>query len=44
MHILIVEDDREAAAYLRKGLTESGHAVDWAADGDAGLYQAIEGA
>jgi two-component system OmpR family response regulator len=44
MHILIVEDDREAAAYLQKGLTESGYAVDWAADGDAGLYMAIEGA
>ena len=43
MHILIVEDDREAASYLRKGLAESGYAVDWAADGEAGLHMAMEG-
>ena len=28
MRILLVEDDTEAAAYLVKGLTESGHAVE----------------
>jgi len=34
MRILLVEDDIEAATYLVKGLTESGHDVDHAADGD----------
>lgn len=42
MHILIVEDDGEAAAYLQKGLAESGYTVDRAADGDAGLHMAME--
>jgi cystathionine beta-lyase/cystathionine gamma-synthase len=32
MRILLIEDDK-AAAYLTKGLTESGHVVDRAADG-----------
>ncbi len=40
MRLLIVEDERKAAAYLRKGLTESGFVVDAAPDGEAGLYQA----
>ena len=29
-HILLVEDDLEAAGYLVKGLTESGHVVEHA--------------
>lgn len=33
MRILVIEDDRDAAAYMIKGLTESGYAVDHAADG-----------
>jgi two-component system OmpR family response regulator len=37
MKILVIEDDRETAAYLVKGLNESGHVVDHAADGDSGL-------
>ncbi|MEE2527070.1 response regulator transcription factor [Hyphobacterium sp. HN65] len=37
MRILIIEDDREAANYIRKGLKESGHVVDHAADGEEGL-------
>jgi two-component system copper resistance phosphate regulon response regulator CusR len=36
--ILIVEDERKTAAYLRKGLSESGFTVDIAADGEEGLY------
>jgi len=40
MKILVVEDDREAAAYLVKGLRESGHTVDHAADGTQGLFLA----
>jgi len=38
MHLLIVEDDAKAAAYLRKGLTESGFVVDVASDGEDGLH------
>ncbi|MFQ5954045.1 MAG: winged helix-turn-helix domain-containing protein [Kiloniellales bacterium] len=37
MRILVIEDDREAAAYMAKGLTESGYVVDQAADGHDGL-------
>lgn len=37
MRILIIEDDREAANYIRKGLKECGHVVDHAADGEEGL-------
>ena len=40
MKLLVVEDDRETAAYLEKGLGESGYAVDRAADGRDGLYLA----
>lgn len=40
MRILIVEDDREAASYIRKGLRESGHVVDHAGDGEEGLEMA----
>lgn len=41
MHILIIEDDKEAAAYLCKGLNESGHTVDYAEDGNLGLQMAL---
>jgi two-component system, OmpR family, response regulator len=44
MRILLVEDDMEAAAYLVKGLTESGHIVEHAADGEQGLQMAISNA
>jgi two-component system OmpR family response regulator len=37
MRILVIEDDSEAAAYLVKGLTESGHRVDHAEHGRTGL-------
>ncbi len=40
MRILIIEDDREAAAYLSRALQESGHGPDHAADGEAGLHMA----
>ena len=38
MRILLIEDDRLAAAYMVKGLKESGHVVDHAVDGPAGLF------
>lgn len=40
VRILVIEDDREAAAYLVKGLRESGYVVDHAADGGDGLVLA----
>jgi two-component system OmpR family response regulator len=43
MHLLLIEDDAEAAKYLAKGLRESGYAVDVAANGRDGLFQATEG-
>jgi two-component system OmpR family response regulator len=42
MHLLLIEDDTEAAKYLAKGLRESGYTVDVAADGRDGLFQATE--
>jgi two-component system OmpR family response regulator len=43
MRILVVEDDREAASWLVKGLGESGHVADLAIDGEQGLALALEG-
>ena len=40
MKLLIVEDDKEAAGYLKRALSESGHAVDYAAAGRDGLMLA----
>lgn len=42
MHILLIEDDQDAAGFLAKGLRESGYAVDRAADGRDGLFMATE--
>ncbi len=33
MRVLVVEDDKEAAGWLVKGLKEEGHVVDHAANG-----------
>lgn len=43
MNILLIEDDLDAATYLVKGLSESGHIVDHAADGEDGLHMALNG-
>ena len=37
MHILVIEDDINAASYVIKGLKESGHVVDHASDGEEGM-------
>lgn len=42
MKLLIVEDDREAAAYVVKAFNEAGHAADHAADGQDG-YELASG-
>lgn len=39
MRVLIVEDDLDAAAYMVKGLKESGYVVDHVADGREALYR-----
>jgi len=43
MHLLLIEDDAEAARFLAKGLRESGYVVDIAADGREGLFRSTEG-
>lgn len=40
MKLLVVEDDVEAAAYVRKALSEAGHTVDLAIEGRQGLLLA----
>jgi two-component system copper resistance phosphate regulon response regulator CusR len=41
MKVLIVEDEKKTAAYLRKGLTENGFTVDVATEGESGLHFAL---
>jgi two-component system OmpR family response regulator len=43
VHVLLIEDDTEAARFLVKGLRESGYTVEHAADGRAGLAQSCSG-
>lgn len=43
MRILIIEDDRDAAAYLVKAFREAGHAAEHAADGLEGYARASDG-
>jgi two-component system OmpR family response regulator len=43
MHILIIEDDADTAAYMRKGLSEAGYTVDHADNGRDGLFHATSG-
>ncbi len=40
MRILIIEDDREAAAYLVKALREAGHVAEHAPNGEDGFHMA----
>jgi two-component system OmpR family response regulator len=42
MRILVIEDDADTAAYIAKGLRESGHVMDHAKDGKEGLFMAVE--
>jgi two-component system OmpR family response regulator len=43
MRVLIVEDDREIAHFVQRGLKESGHGAEVAYDGDDGLDLALSG-
>ena len=40
INVLVVEDDKETASYIVKGLTECGHVADYAGDGREGLLMA----
>lgn len=40
MRVLVIEDERETAAFLKKSLSESGHTVELAHDGETGLTAA----
>ncbi len=42
MRLLIVEDEEKTAAYLKKGLSESGFIVDHANNGEDGVYLATQ--
>ncbi len=42
MRILLVEDDRKVASFIRKGLTEEGYAVDVAPEGETGLAMGLD--
>jgi two-component system OmpR family response regulator len=42
VRVLVVEDETRMAALLKRGLEEEGYAVDLAADGDEGLFLALE--
>ncbi len=41
--ILLIEDDRETAAYLMRGLGEEGHVVEHVTDGREGLFRLSDG-
>src|SRR5438445_4077992 len=43
MRILVVEDERKVASFLRQGLQEEGHTVEVAADGAAALDALLAG-
>jgi two-component system OmpR family response regulator len=42
MRLLLIEDDREAADYLKRALVEAGHTVDHAESGRDGLFMAAD--
>jgi heavy metal response regulator len=43
MRILVIEDEKKVANFIKQGLEEEGYAVDWAADGQEGLALALDG-
>ena len=43
MKVLLVEDNERVAQFVRKGLSEEGHSVDYADDGRDGLFLAASG-
>jgi DNA-binding response OmpR family regulator len=42
MRILVVEDEKKVASFIKKGLEEEGYVVDLAHDGESGLERVLE--
>lgn len=42
MRILVIEDEKKTAAFLREGLTEAGFITDVAEDGEEGRFRALD--
>jgi heavy metal response regulator len=42
MRLLVVEDEKKVASFIKKGLEEEGYVVDLAADGESGLRLALD--
>ncbi|CAB5088823.1 Two-component transcriptional response regulator, OmpR family [Olavius algarvensis associated proteobacterium Delta 3] len=42
MRLLVVEDEKKVASFIKKGLEEEGYAVDLASDGETGLSMALD--
>lgn len=43
MRLLVVEDEKKVAGFIKKGLEEEGYAVDLACDGETGLAMGLDG-
>jgi DNA-binding response OmpR family regulator len=43
MRLLLVEDEKKVASFIKKGLEEEGYAVDLALDGETGLMMGLDG-
>jgi heavy metal response regulator len=43
MRLLVVEDEKKVASFIKQGLEEEGYAVDVASDGEKGLEMALDG-
>jgi two-component system OmpR family response regulator len=42
MRVLLIEDDKDAASFIIKGMQESGHHIEHVVDGSSGLFNAVE--
>jgi DNA-binding response OmpR family regulator len=43
VRLLLIEDDKSFGEFVRQGLREAGHEVDWETDGQDGLREALAG-
>jgi len=43
MRILLIEDEKKVASFIKKGLEEDGYAVDHAAEGETGMHMGLDG-
>jgi heavy metal response regulator len=43
MRVLLVEDEKKVASFIKKGLEEEGYVVDTASDGESGLEMGLDG-